>query len=202
MKRIFIGFRILIVIILVAAVGFTGWSVWRWYQQGGFVFDKRQAVVTELQLLERLETASFTVETIIDGGSQGNTLQQFLFGDRILLIAQGKVIAGIDFADFEKDAIDIDGSSITVTTPRPIILVTTLNENQTRVYDRQRGLLAPANNDLESEARQEAQQRIQAAACEADILNQAGSNAQRQLEALLRALQFEDVRVIVPAAEC
>ena len=58
----------------------------------------RAAVIKEMRSLQRLETASFTIEKIIDGGTSGNVFQQFLFGDKILLIAHGQVIAGFDLS--------------------------------------------------------------------------------------------------------
>src|SRR5437868_6321278 len=56
------------------------------------------AVVKEMRQLSRLETATFTIEKIIDAGTNGSAINKFLFGDRILLIANGQVIAGFDLS--------------------------------------------------------------------------------------------------------
>src|SRR3989338_6907977 len=59
----------------------------------------RAAVIKQIQSLQRLETASFTIEKIIDAGASGdNVFQRLLFGDKILLIAHGQAIAGFDLS--------------------------------------------------------------------------------------------------------
>jgi hypothetical protein len=170
---------------------------------GSLINTDRTAVIKEMRDLQRLETASFTIEKIIDGGTTGNNIfQQFLFGDKILLIAHGQVIAGFDFSQISDKDLEIDGNKIRVVLPEPQILVTTLDNTQTRVYDRQKGILNPGEKDLESEARKAAEESIKKAACEGGILNQASDNGRKQLTALLNALGFIEVSIDIPEAEC
>ena len=51
----------------------------------------RTAVIKEIKMLSRLETASFNIAKIIEAGTNYDSLKQFLFGDKLLLIANGKV---------------------------------------------------------------------------------------------------------------
>ena len=61
------------------------------------VLDRQPAVITQMRELGRLETASYTVEKVLEGGvDQGNDLLNLLLGDRLLFIAHGEVIAGVD----------------------------------------------------------------------------------------------------------
>lgn len=162
----------------------------------------RTAVIKEIRNLQRMETASFTIEKIIDGGTSGNTFQQLLFGDKILLIAHGQVIAGFDLSQISEKDMLIDGKNIRLTLPKPQILVTTLDNTQTRVYDRTRGILNPGDKDLESKAREAAQNSIRDAACKGDILKQASDNARKQLSAFLSALGFTQVSIDIPEGSC
>lgn len=163
----------------------------------------RAAVIKEMRSLQRLETASFTIEKIIDGGTTGdNVFQQFLFGDKILLIAHGQVIAGFDLSQLSEKDLEIDGRELRVTLPKPQILVTTLDNTQTRVYDRQKGILNPGQKDLESEARKAAENSIKEAACQGGILTQASDNARKQLTAFFNALGFTQVSIDIPVGSC
>ncbi|MCJ7740242.1 DUF4230 domain-containing protein [Candidatus Microgenomates bacterium] len=153
--------------------------------------------------LQRLETASFTIEKIIDGGTpEENVFQQFLFGDRILLIAHGQVIAGFDLSQISEKDIEVSGSNLKITLPKPQILITSLDNTQTRVYDRQRGILISGNKDLESEARLAAETSIKDAACKGDILKQAQDNGRKQLTAILTALGFSTITIEIPDSSC
>ncbi len=163
----------------------------------------RAAVVKEMRELQRLETASFTIEKIIDGGTTGsNVFQQFLFGDKILLIAHGQVIAGFDLSQISEKDIEVSGKNLKITLPKPQILVTTLDNTQTRVYDRQKGILSSGNKDLESEARQSAEASIKDAACQGGILAQAADNVRKQLTTLFSTLGFTTVTIEIPNGSC
>lgn len=162
----------------------------------------RAAVIKEMRSLQRLETASFTIEKIIDGGTSGGLFQQLLFGDKILLIAHGQVIAGFDLSQISEKDIEVDGTSVSITLPKPQVLVTTLDNTQTKVYDRTRGLLNPGDKDLESKAREAAQNSIRDAACQGDILKQASDNARKQITAFLSALGFVQISIDIPETSC
>lgn len=170
----------------------------------GFVIKSNSAaVVKEMRSLERLETASFTIEKVIDAGTpENNVFQQFLFGNRILLIAHGQVIAGFDLSRFSDKDLDIKGKNLTVNLPPPQILVTALDNSQTRVYDRQQGLLNTNGNNLESQARTAAETAIRDAACKSGILQQAADNARKQLTALFYGLGFTTVTLNIPTGTC
>lgn len=159
-------------------------------------------VIKQMKALNRLETASFTIEKVIDAGTDGNRFQEVLFGDHILLIAHGEVIAGFDLSELKEDDARIEGSTITLQLPPPKVLVAKLDNEQTRVFDRQQGLLTKGDKDLESEARKAAEQTIQQAACQGGILNEASTNARKQLTTLLKALSFTDVIIQIPEGSC
>lgn len=160
------------------------------------------AVVEHIRSLNRWETTSYSIEKIIDQGTSGNVFERFLFGNRVLLIAHGEVTGGFDLTTLKSDSIKIIGSAITVDMPAPMVLATSLNESETRVYDRQKGLLVPSDNNLESDARVEAVKTIRTAACKEGILDRASDNARKQLTSLLSSFGFTNVTINIPQGNC
>jgi hypothetical protein len=196
-KRLIIIFGILIVVCLLV------WFLVKQYVFTPKITANRAAVIKQIQSLSRLETASFTIEKIIDQGTTGdNVFQRLLFGDKILLIAHGQAIAGFDLSLVSGKDIQIDGKNLHVTLPKPQLLTVTLDNTQTRVYDRQRGILSAGENDLETQARIAAEKSIRVAACQGNILQQAAENARKQLTALFTSLGFETVTIEIPTANC
>lgn len=198
--------KINIFLALLALVGIIFLVVWFVVfreTSGSLINTDRASVIKEMRALQRLETASFTIEKVIDGGTTGNNIfQQFLFGDKILLIAHGQVIAGFDLSQISEKDIEVDGTKLRVVLPPPQILVSTLDNTQTKVYDRQKGLLNPGEKDLESRARQAAEESIRKAACDGGILTQASDNARKQLTSLFTALGFTQISIDIPQGEC
>ncbi|MCU0494288.1 MAG: DUF4230 domain-containing protein, partial [Chloroflexaceae bacterium] len=80
------------------------------------------AVIQRIQQLNRLETTSYTVERVIEVG-QGSAIQLPLLGDlgsdRLLLIAHGNVIAGVDLAKLRPEDVTVsaDGRSLSLRLP-------------------------------------------------------------------------------------
>lgn len=162
----------------------------------------RASVVKEIQALNRLETASYSIEKIVEAGQPGDPFSNLLFGNRILLIAHGKVIAGIDLADIDEQDLMIRGKNLALTLPAPVIISSTLDNEKTRVYDRTQGILTQGDKDLESQARQAAESSIRQAACEAGILQDARENATERVEQLFMFAGFEEVTVNIPEGSC
>jgi hypothetical protein len=162
----------------------------------------RAAVITQIKQLNKLETSVFTIEKVIDAGTQGNAFQNFLFGDKILLIAHGKVVAGVDLAKLDENNISVIGNSISIKLPPTEIFNSDLDEEKTEVYDRTQGLLTKGNKDLESQARLAAEEEIKKASCDGGILTKAAESAKQQLTALLQGLGFTQVDVTAEAGHC
>jgi hypothetical protein len=142
--------------------------------------------------LSRLETASYTIEKVITAES-GQGPFAFLFGDRLILVAHGQVIAGVDLGKMEEDDITIttDGT-VVVTLPPAEILVVTLDNQKSYVFNRDTGLIG-VNPALETEARQAAEEEIRNAALEDGILDMARRNAETYIRGLILALGFREV---------
>ncbi len=150
-----------------------------------------QTIVHEVQTLARLETASYTIEKVIAAESGEGPLG-FLFRDKLLLVAQGQVIAGVDLTRMTVADVHVAGTTVYVTLPASEVFVATLDNDNTYVYDRQTGLFGQ-QVDLETLARQEAEKAILEAALEDGILETAQKNAELYVGGLIRALGFEEV---------
>lgn len=204
LHKLYQAWILILSLLALVGVGFIAYFVYTTVtQEEGYRVDTSgTAVVKEVQELSRLETSVYTIEKVIDAGTQGSAFEEFLFGDKILLIANGQVVAGIDFSQVTEDDIQITDATIVLSAPAPQIFFTRLDNEATRVYDRSQGLLTKGEQDLESTARARAEIVIRDAACEAGILQSAEDNARHQLESLLKALGFTDVTVNIPKGSC
>lgn len=203
---------LLAVVLFVVLAGVAIGRIGSWFDFNPFgvfaepdtaINDRQPAVVVQMQSLARLETMTYTIEKVIEAEKGGNAFQDIFFGDRILLIAHGNVIAGVDLSKLEPEDVTVnDANAVRVVLPPSEIFVATLNNELTRVYDREQGLLARGDAQMETEARQAAEASILQAACEQDVLERAASEAQTQVEALLGALEFTEVTVSAPSGTC
>ena len=164
----------------------------------------RGGTIQQIRSLNRLETKSYSVERVIEASVQRGNPLDLLLGDRLLLIASGTVVAGVDLSKLTPANVTIspNGESITVRLPPSEIFSKALDSQRTRVYDRSAGLFAPENKDLETQARQQAEDEILNAACEGGIMQQAADEAQRSMEQFLKLLDFENVTVTSSAGPC
>lgn len=164
----------------------------------------RGGTILQIRSLNRLETQSFSVERVIEAKVERGNPLDLLLGDRLLLIASGDVVAGVDLSKLRDSDVTIspDGKSITLKLPPSEIFSKSLNNDRTRVYDRQQGILAPQNKDLETQARASAEAEILNAACESNIMQKAADDAQRSMEQFLRLLDFQSVTVTSSAGPC
>jgi hypothetical protein len=87
---------------------------------------------------------------------------------------------------------------LNVRLPQPEVLVYSLDNDKSYVYDRSTGLLTHGNPDLETIARQAAETEILNAALADGILEQALVNAQVYLVRFFQALGYEQVIFVPP----
>jgi hypothetical protein len=152
-------------------------------------------VVEGIRELDELATVRWTESVVVTRESGGSRLEKALTGERVVLVASGEVEAGVDLAEIGRDDVRVDGETVTIRLPRPEILGSSLDEESTRVYDRDRGLLnLGADDALVQDARRDAEAGILKAAENNDILQQAETNAENSIRAFVTTLGFEEVR--------
>jgi len=152
-------------------------------------------IIRDVRSLARLETIQYTVEKVITA-EQGQGTLGVLFGDKLIFVAHGQVIAGVDLSKLSADDIEIKDGILFLNLPNPEIFVATLDNEKSYVYDRQTGLLTKGDINLESSARRLAEDEIEKAAVEDGILDLARQNAENYLTRLLSDLGYPEVIII------
>ena len=146
-------------------------------------------IIRDVQSLARLETIQYTVEKVITAELNQGVFGP-LFGDKLLLVARGLVIAGIDLSKISTSDFSLEGDTLHVQLPDPEVFVATLNNDESYIYDRTTGLFRKSDPELETNARQAAEEEIYRAAVEDGILEQAKTNAEIFLERLFNSLGY------------
>lgn len=149
-------------------------------------------IVHEVRSLARLETIQYSVEKVITAES-GQGPFGFMFGDRLLFVAHGTVIAGVDLEKLAPADMRVEDGVLFVTLPEAEIFIASLSNEDSYIYERDTGLFTRGNQLLETEARQAAEEEILNAALEDGILDQARVNAENYLIRLLLNLGYADV---------
>lgn len=147
--------------------------------------------ITEVRSLARLETIQYSVEKVITA-EVGQGALDFLTGDKLLLVAHGKVIAGIDMSKIKPEDMRLENGVLYVTLPPSEIFIATLDNEKTYVYERDTGILRRPTVDLETLARQVAEAEIRKAAEEDGVLELAQQNAETYLAKFFAALGYEN----------
>ena len=151
--------------------------------------------INEVRALARLETIQYSVEKVITGETGGGTFQA-LFGDKILFVGHGTVIAGIDMEKLQPEDMRFENGVLTVKLPPAEIFIATLDNEKSYVYDRETGVLAKPDVNLETLVRQRAEEEIRAAALEDGILGQAQLNAEAYLFKFFAALGYPNTSFV------
>jgi hypothetical protein len=149
-------------------------------------------IIHEVQAVSRLETIHYTVEKVITAEVNQGLLGP-LFGDKLLFVGHGYVIAGIDMSKMNEADLWLEGEILNVRLPKAEVFVATLDNDQSYVYDRDLGILANPDPNLETIARQVAEDEILTAALKDGILDQARINAEVYLSKFFNALGYKSV---------
>jgi hypothetical protein len=153
------------------------------------------ALVTQVRGLNRLETATMRVVHVGTVTQSYRLVPNAMAGDEITLMAAGDVIAGYDLARLgDHDIWREPNGTIVVQLPPAQILVTRVDNRETKVVSRKTGVLRRADPGLESRARQHAEQGIRSEALRQGIITIAKQNGEMRLAELLHRLGVTKVR--------
>ncbi|HEY0590858.1 MAG TPA: DUF4230 domain-containing protein, partial [Thermoanaerobaculia bacterium] len=144
------------------------------------------ALVTRVRELSRLETASMRVMHVSTARQSRGVIPQALTGDELTFLAVGDVIAGVDLGQLTRDDVWLDpDGTLVLRLPPPRVLVTRLDNNQSRVINRETGILRRRDEHLESRVRARAEASIQREALNKGILKMASDNGEKKLAEFL-----------------
>lgn len=159
--------------------------------------DRNGAVIVEsVRSLSELSTVEVVQSTTVEKGEDRGWLD-WAAGDRIFLFAVASISAGVDLSEVQEGdvVIDDEDNSIEMRLPAPEITAIEVDNDQTRVYDRDTGLFAQGNPDLERSARLAAEEIMVDAALEDGLLDKARDETEVALDQFLRATGFDDVDI-------
>jgi hypothetical protein len=171
---------------------------------GPFLFEEQPArtttgpvVVEGIRDLNQLTTVRWRETVIITREESGTELERIFSGEGVTVLAAGDVEAGVNLADLGRDDVQVEGETVTIRLPEPEVLSVSLDEDETRVYDRDLGLLnIRPDDELAERARDVAVDKIEAAARDEEILAQAEQNAENSISAFVTSLGFEEVEFV------
>jgi hypothetical protein len=124
-----------------------------------------------------------------------NLVPDAMAGDQLTFLAAGDVVAGIDLSHLQqKDVRREQDGTIVMRLPSPQILMTRVDNRESRVINRKTGLFRRPDTGLESRARQYAEQQIRNEAVKKGILLMASQNAEKKLADFLHTVGFQRVR--------
>ncbi len=147
--------------------------------------------ITQIRALARLETIQYSVEKVVTCEVNQGTFG-FAFGDKVLFVGHGIVIAGIDMSNINPGDMQLANGVLTVKLPPAEIFIATLDNDKSYVYSRDTGILIKPDMTLETTCRQSAQDEIQKAALADGILNTALQNAETYLSRFFAALGYQN----------
>lgn len=135
----------------------------------------------------KLQTTTYTLSTVADVKQTVGLLQQ---EQRVVLVACGKVTAGVNLGQITESDILAAGTSVRITLPQTEVFDVSLIDDGgaqpcTYVAFRTDGILLEAAKDLESIARQQAVEKFRQTALSQGILDEARLNAEVALRDLL-----------------
>ena len=156
-------------------------------------------VVEKIQRLNRLETVTYSLDTVVESHESNPVLPDALAGDRLLMIVHGQTIAGVDLGQLKPESVQIseggDGRSIKLSLPPSQVFTTAIDDAKSRVYQRDTGIFVKADPNLETQTRVTAKQQLQQAALNDGVLDAASKNARATVTAMLQGLGFAHVDV-------
>jgi hypothetical protein len=179
-------FTAIVMLVLAAYLTFT---TARWLNHGSSQFFwNTTSVVHEVQSLSDLVTVKYVMDKVV-------VLEDVKwYGEnRVLLLAQGIVKAGIDLKRLQPEDVSITGKKITLTLPVAQITDAYLDDKASQVIDHTTGLLRAFDKDLEQTARQNAVDDIARAARNAGILDEASKRGREELQNFFKRAGFETV---------
>lgn len=192
---------IVIAAVLIAGVFFIGSSLIGWGPFKGISGEPYTqvgpSVVQSVRNVAKLTTVEMVEYTTVEKGNDFGWLN-WARGDRIFLFAVARIGGGVDMervttSNFE---VDEDSGSVTVQLPPAEIIFVEVDSDATQVYDRDTGLLTRGDAQLESDARQVAEEVLVNAALEHGILDRARANAEATISSFLMGVGYTDVTFV------
>jgi hypothetical protein len=161
------------------------------------------ALLERMRSLEEFTAAEATFVQDVDLEQDAAYLPDFLKGERVVALVTGQVRATVDFSGLDEDSVQVseDGTTITVTLPEPELQSAEIEESDTKIVTRDRGLIDrledvfSSNPFDDSQLYEAAEAKLDEAAASSGLAETARENTEEWLETFLGAAGFEEVQV-------
>lgn len=156
----------------------------------------RPPAIRQVRAVADLTTISALLSTVVEAEQPR---LDGLVSEKLLLIACGKVTAGVDLSGIkDADITATEDGTVTVRLPKAQIKDTFLIDDATqpcttKVYDRTNLLVIPETKELEGQAREKAVQAIRDTAIQSGVLADADKNARAVIEKVLLLAGYQKV---------
>lgn len=158
--------------------------------------------VETVRAMGQLATVQYSIQVVLEETRERGDFWDWLTRERMLLVAYGQVIAGVNLTEVQDEDIRVEGERVTVRLPQAIIISQRVDMERTYVYDYERGFigsLIPPDPNWVIEVQGRAEAVIVERAITDGILDKATTNAQVQLTALMYSLGFKKVEFVTTA---
>jgi hypothetical protein len=152
-------------------------------------------VISSIRDLANLTTIESVQYTIVEKGNDRGWLS-WARGDSVQLFAVAKIGAGVDLSQVTvRDVTLGEDGVVELTLPAAAIQYVSVDNEATQVLDRETGLFTKGDPELETEARQVADEVLVQGALDDGLLAEAEANAEEVLSDFLIGLGYRDVIV-------
>jgi hypothetical protein len=160
-------------------------------------------VLNEIHNLAEYHAAQGSFEVLVDIEKDVQNVPSAILGTRVLFMGVGTVDAVVDFTTMSESAVSVspDGKSVVVVLPRATLTEPAIDYEQSRVLDRDRGLLDRIggvfsdNPTSEAELYVAAGNKLAEVADQTDLLARAEDNTKLMLYGMLKLGGFDKVDV-------
>jgi hypothetical protein len=160
--------------------------------------DRSQpALLKSIEDVSEYRAAVGNFQVVVDVEDDVGWVPSFLAGERSLFVASGTVDAYVDFSGLTEDdvVLSADGTTATIRLPQARLDEPNLDQDETYLYDQERGLVDRVEDALstpdQSEIYQLAEEKLVAAAAESELTERARENTETFLTGLARSLGVE-----------
>ena len=161
------------------------------------------ALLQRLEDLSEYRAASAQLQELIDVEEDTRFVPSLISGERTSFLAFGTVDAVIDFSSLGSGAVTVDDERTTVAVrlPRATIDDVKVDPKQSRVLDRERGVLDRLGSVFSDSPTSErelyllSEEKLKAAAASSGLRARAELNTKRMLTALFRSLGFTEISI-------
>jgi hypothetical protein len=159
-------------------------------------------LLKSITALSRYEAASGTFQVVVDLSKHTSFLPSFIAGSQTLFVADGTVIAYVNFAGLKGSAIKVTaGRAVTISLPPAQLEPPVLDVSQSYVFAEQEGLVNKVADFFSGNPNSQqavyviAEQKIQTAARTSALRADAQRNTTAMLDSMLSSLGYPSVTV-------